>query len=149
VTQIAVSANIVRKGTGFKRTVAMNATRTERVEGDEPNTRMNALVGAVVAIVTAPLLPFAALVGGGVAGYLQQGDVNEGARVGAYAGGIAAIPAVLGVFIVGGFLVGAASLSQVFFAPVLALFALLVVPVYYLVAGGVGGAVGSYLHSEL
>jgi hypothetical protein len=110
---------------------------------------MNALVGAVVAIVTAPMLPFAAIVGGAVAGYLQRGDLEAGARVGAFAGGIAAIPSVIGVFLFGGFLLGVASPMQFAFAPVFVLFVLVVVPVYYLVAGGIGGAVGSYLRAEL
>lgn len=110
---------------------------------------MNALVGAVVAIVTAPMLPFAAIVGGAVAGYLERGDLDEGARVGAFAGGIAAVPTVLGVFLFGGFLLGVASLSHFAFTPIFVLFGLILVPVYFLVAGAIGGALGSYLRTEL
>lgn len=127
----------------------MTAARTERFGSGESSTKMNALVGAVVAIVAAPLLPFAAIVGGGVAGYLQRGDLEAGARVGAFAGAIAAIPAVVGVFVFGGFMFGITPLSGFAVAPVFVVFALVVVPVYYLVAGGVGGAVGSYLRAEL
>jgi len=110
---------------------------------------MNALIGAVVAIVAGPLLPFAAIVGGAVAGYLERGDLEAGARVGAFAGAIAAIPAVLGVFVFGGFLFGITPLSGFAVAPIFLLLVLVVVPVYYLVAGGVGGAIGSYLRAEL
>ena len=127
----------------------MTATRTERFGDGESSTRMNALVGAVVAIVAAPMLPFAAIVGGAVAGYLQQGDLDVGARVGAFAGGIAAVPAILGVFLFGGFLLGVGSLSHLLYTPLFALLAVVLVPVYYLVAGGIGGAVGSYLRTEL
>jgi hypothetical protein len=127
----------------------MTAARTERFGSGESSTKMNALVGAVVAIVAAPLLPFAAIVGGGVSGYLQHGDLGEGARVGAFAGAIAALPAVLGVFVFGGFLLGVASPMQFAVAPIFTLFVLVVVPVYYLIAGGIGGAVGSYMRAEL
>lgn len=127
----------------------MPVARTERFGSGESSTKTNALIGAVVAIVTAPMLPFAAIVGGAVAGYLQRDDLEAGARVGAFAGGIAAIPAVVGVVVFGGFLLGVTSLSGFAGAPIFALFAIVVVPVYYLVAGGIGGAVGSYLRAEL
>ncbi|MFT4891359.1 MAG: hypothetical protein ACI9YT_002291 [Halobacteriales archaeon] len=127
----------------------MTAARTERFGSGGSSTKMNALIGAVVAIVAGPLLPFAAIVGGTVAGYLERGDLEAGARVGAFAGAIAAVPAVLGVFLFSGFFLGFTPLSGFAVAPIFVLFVLVVVPVYYLVAGGVGGAVGSYLRAEL
>lgn len=56
---------------------------------------VNALIGAVVMIVLS-WIPFATVLGGGVAGYLHRGTRMEGARVGAVSGLIAAIP-VFGV----------------------------------------------------
>ncbi|NEU55212.1 DUF5518 domain-containing protein [Halorussus sp. MSC15.2] len=120
----------------------------KRPRNDDPNTLLNALVGAVVTVVGAPVLPFSAVVGGGVAGYLQRGDLGEGATVGAVAGALAAIPAFLFAWVVVGvFLLGA----DPFFA-LSGLFAgfLFVVVVGYLVgAGALGGALGAYLRREL
>jgi hypothetical protein len=48
----------------------------------------NALIGAVVTVVL-PFVPFSPLLGGAVAGYLQERD---GFRVGAPSGAIAAVP---------------------------------------------------------
>ncbi|WP_128476927.1 DUF5518 domain-containing protein [Halorussus pelagicus] len=115
---------------------------------DDATTLMNALVGAVATVVTAPALPFAAIVGGGVAGYLQGTDLAESAKVGAISGAIATIPAFLFVWFVAGVLLIGAN-------PVLALsslFALLLfvlVTLYLVGAGALGGALGAYLHREL
>jgi hypothetical protein len=54
------------------------------------------VLGGIVSIVTA-FVPFSPVLGGALAGYLQRED---GARVGAYAGVVAAVPLVL----IGGFL---------------------------------------------
>jgi hypothetical protein len=119
-----------------------------RPPGDEPNTLLNAFVGAVVTVVTAPLLPFAAIFGGGVAGYLQRSDLAEGAKVGAISGGVAAIPAFLFAWVVVGFfLLGA----DPFFA-LGGLFAAMVfvfVVGYLVGAGALGGALGVYVQREL
>lgn len=116
--------------------------------GDEPNTLMNALVGAVATVLTAPLLPLAAIFGGGLAGYLQQGDLAEGAKVGAISGAIAAIPAFLLAWVVVGFVF----LGADPFLALTTIFAglLFVFVVGYLVgAGALGGALGAYLRKEL
>ncbi|MFB6150910.1 MAG: DUF5518 domain-containing protein [Haloarculaceae archaeon] len=65
----------------------------------EGDTFVNALVGAVVTVVLAGIVPFAPVLGGGVAGYLQGGDRSDGVRVGTVSGVIALVPALL----VGGF----------------------------------------------
>lgn len=120
----------------------------ERQSADEPNTVLNAVVGAVVTIVTAPLLPLAAVFGGAVAGYLQRGDLSSGATVGALAGAIAAIPA----FLIAWFAIGILLISADPFAALTSAFAfvLFFVVVGYLVgAGALGGALGAYLRSEL
>ncbi|MFB6296765.1 MAG: DUF5518 domain-containing protein [Halobacteriales archaeon] len=127
----------------------MTATPTDTgVDSEDSNTLLNALVGAVVTLVTAPLLPFAAIVGGGVAGYLERGTVEEGAVIGAVSGAIAAIPsffvvwAFLAFLALGGFeLLGFASLFGVV--------VFLGVVGYFVVAGAAGGAAGAYLRAEL
>jgi hypothetical protein len=52
---------------------------------------VSAVVGAVVTVVFS-FVPLSPALGGGVAAYLRNGDRREGARVGAIAGGIAAVP---------------------------------------------------------
>jgi len=121
--------------------------RDVRPDGDDPNTPANALVGAVVTLVAAPLLPFAAVAGGGVAGYLQRGDVETGATAGALSGVVAAVPAFLAVWFVGAWLLlgvvhpfGVASL--------LAVVAFVAVVGYFVVAGAIGGALGAYVRAN-
>lgn len=113
----------------------------------EPNTLLNVLVGAAVTVVTAPLLPFAAIVGGGVAGYLQRGDLREGATVGALSGAVASVPAFLLVWVVVGVLF--LGLDGLFALTTVIALVLLAVVVGYLVgAGALGGALGAYLRGE-
>ena len=54
----------------------------------------NAVIGAVVTVVLS-FTGFSALLGGGIAGYLQGEPPKRGARVGAISGGIAVFPIVL------------------------------------------------------
>ncbi|WP_276299582.1 DUF5518 domain-containing protein [Halorussus lipolyticus] len=121
---------------------------TEEYPDDDPNTLMNALVGAVATVLTAPLLPLAAIFGGGVAGYLQRGDLAEGAKVGAISGAIAAIPASLLAWVVVGLvLLG----GDPFFAltSIFAVFIFVFLVGYLVGAGALGGALGAYLRREL
>lgn len=120
----------------------------DQVESGEPNTLLNALLGAVVTIVTAPLLPFAALFGGGVAGYLERGTVEEGARVGGLSGAIAAIPAFFVVWILIAVL-ALGGLERFGFASLLGGMIFVGVLGYLVLAGAVGGAGGAYLRMEL
>ncbi len=130
------------------RTTDRPPTTGTRPPDDDPNTLMNAIVGAVVTVVTAPALPFAAIAGGGVAGYLQGTDLGEGAKVGAISGAIATVPAFFFAWFVAAFLLLGAD-------PVLALTSVFAVLLFvfvagYLVgAGALGGALGAYLHREL
>lgn len=99
----------------------------------------NALIGAVVTIVMSFVLgPLGPVLGGGVAGYLEETD---GLAVGALSGVIASLPIVLLLPIVGTALVFVPD------APVvgLGLFALMVVFVVTLLIGAALGAVGGYL----
>lgn len=128
--------------------IDVTATPTDGgVEASDSSTAMNALVGAVVTLVAAPFLPFAAVLGGGVAGYLQRSDRGGAALVGTAAGGIAAVPALLFVWVtVGAFLGGpglhAATVSRV------GILGLVVVVGYHLLAGAVGGALGGYVRTQ-
>jgi len=118
------------------------------------DTLANALVGAVVTTVTAPIVPGAPLVGGLAAGYLQRGDRMDGVRVGALSGGLAVLPLVFLAVAFGGLLVGlvgagppGAGLLGGLGVVVLSL--LVVVGLAYLVVlGAVGGWVGAYLVAE-
>jgi hypothetical protein len=119
-----------------------------RPPDDDPNILLNALAGAVVTVVTAPLLPLAAIFGGGVAGFLQRGDLAEGAKVGAISGVIAAIPAfLLAWLVVGFFFLGADPLFAL--TSVFAVVIFLFVVGYLVGAGALGGALGAYLRREL
>jgi hypothetical protein len=112
---------------------------------------VSALLGAVVSVVTS-FVPFSPVIGGGVAGYLHAGSREDGLRVGAASGAIAAIPVVLVVALVfGGFglftIVENAFGAAVFFVGLLLVVALLVVT---LSAGlsAVGGYLGVYVREE-
>jgi hypothetical protein len=67
----------------------------------QQNELRNALLGAVVTVVLS-FAGFSPLIGGGVAGYLQQEPPDRGARVGALSGLIASIP--ISLVVVGGLL---------------------------------------------
>lgn len=58
------------------------------------DTLINAVIGAVVTIVLS-FTGISPVLGGGVAGYLQDESRRRGARVGAIAGAIAAVPFLL------------------------------------------------------
>jgi len=112
---------------------------------------VNGLIGAVVMVVLS-WIPFATVLGGGVAGYLQQGTRMEGAKVGAVSGLIAAIPvfAVLGlVFSVFSFgaIAGGEALGLVVFMTVM-LFALAVTAAFVAGTGAVGGYLGVIIHER-
>lgn len=119
-----------------------------RRASEETSTAVNALVGAAVTVLAAPLLPLSAVAGGGVAGYLQRGDPAAGARVGVLSGLIASIPA----FLLFWFVLGLLTLGPdpVFaLASVVAVVAFVAVVGYLVVAGAVGGALGAYVRDEL
>jgi len=128
------------------------ATKTNSfVERREGDFWVNALIGAVV-MVALSWIPFATVLGGGVAGYLQRGTRLGGAKVGAVAGLIAAVPvfAVLGVvFSVFSFgaIAGGEALGFVVFGAIM-LFALVVTAAIVAGTGAVGGYIGVYLRER-
>lgn len=103
------------------------------------STFANAVIGGVVAVVLF-FIPFSPVLGGGVAGYLQGRD---GLRVGALAGALASIPAVVLVFI------GAAFVpiwtGELAMAKVALLTGLVLIAAYGIFLGAGGGAIGVLL----
>jgi len=118
----------------------------------ESDTVRNAVLGALVTTVLSGVLPFAPLVGGAVAGYLQGGDRATGLRVGVISGLIAVIPAAVVFTLVFSFvatvLVGVGEVG----VPALFgfLFALVAMVVFVLVVGlsAAGGWIGNYVRYE-
>lgn len=118
----------------------------------EGDTLPNAVIGAVVTVLTS-FVPVSPVIGGAVAGYLQQRD---GPTVGALSGVFAAIPlvAVFGLFLAAfaaflgfGTPTGLFAIPPVFgLLGLLLLFAVLVVISALL--GALGGLLGVYLYEE-
>jgi hypothetical protein len=117
------------------------------VDGDELR---DAVIGAVVTVVLS-FTGFSALLGGGIAGYLQAEPPKRGARVGAISGGIAVLPIVL-VLVLGFVLYlgqpsalgvgGGLNLVIILFVMFPLLFA------WVIGLSAVGGYLGGYLRSE-
>jgi len=118
------------------------------------DTWINALIGAVVTVLTT-FTGISPVIGGAVAGYLNQRD---GAKVGALSGVLSAVPLLGLLFLVGSFfaflpfvgggmmdgmggLVGAAGF-------LIAVFVFAVVLVITAVLGALGGYVGEYVYVE-
>jgi hypothetical protein len=114
-------------------------------EAVAPDSVTLAIVGGVVTIVTS-FIPLSPILGGAVSGYFRGGDTSSGARVGAYAGLIAAIPFVLlGLFLVGGLVVATAELglgSLGVFAGLATVFGILVSVAYLVGLSALGGYIG-------
>jgi hypothetical protein len=115
------------------------------------DTLLNSVIGAVVTVLTS-FLPFSPVIGGAVAGYLQEEDAGGAMRVGAIAGLLSAIPLVFVIVALGSILPflpafgtpgNVAGLFGVLFAVVL-LFTL----VYTVGLSTLGGYLGWYLESE-
>lgn len=116
----------------------------------EGDTLVNALLGAVVSVVLS-FLPFSPLLGGLLAGYLQDGERADGLRVGAISGLIAMIPLVGLLVLFGGFVfvfLGGMPFRAGAIGAVFALFALAVVAVYTVGLSALGGWFGNYVLTE-
>lgn len=129
-------------------------TRHTRLAGEDtgpgtaangPDTAANAIAGGVTSVVLS-VVPFAPVLGGLVAGYLQGGSPREGMRIGAMAGAIAAIPlAVLFTFLLVGVVLVAGDLALGGTTLVVAVglsVGLLGAIAYMIALGAVGGYVG-------
>jgi hypothetical protein len=91
-------------------------------------------------------VPFSPILGGAVSGYLHGSDGSGGAKVGAYAGLVAAIPfTILGLSLLGGLLVAAVELglgSLGLFVAVAMIFSILVSMTYLVGLSALGGYFG-------
>lgn len=121
----------------------------------EGDTLANALIGAVVTVLTSTVVvPVAPIVGGAVSGYLEGGSRNDGARVGALSGLIALLPLVFFLALIGNFVLAVLVGTDAPFpglggAGLLALGLLSVgAAVYVVVFGALGGWLGNYLKHD-
>lgn len=130
-------------GVGFL--VYRSRVRRATTDTAAPDSITLAIVGAVVTIVTS-FVPLSPVLGGTVAGYLSESDTSGGARIGAYAGLVAAIPfTLLGLFVLTGLAVAAAELGLAGLSVVGTLamvFAILVSVVYLVGLSALGGYLG-------
>lgn len=108
-------------------------------------TWLNALLGAAVTIFLS-FIPFSPVLGGGVAGYIEGGNIKSGGGVGALSGVFAAIPLVLIIIGVAGF--GLIAEGE----PVFILFGsvgIVVIGFYLIALSAVGGVLGVYVKNEV
>lgn len=112
--------------------------------GDSRSTLVNALIGAAVGIVLS-FVPLSPALGGGVAGYLEGGDSDDGLRVGAIAGVVMALPLAFLGLVVSMFFFGVGAPVGV---GVLFVLALVLLALYTVGLGALGGIVGASLEDE-
>ncbi len=112
---------------------------------DFSNPIANAVIGAVLGIFLS-FVPFAPLLGGGVAAYLQGGTSGDGLRMGLAAGLVMLIPYLFAAMFMTVFVFGMAAQSA-FGAFVLV--AIAFGSVYTVGLSIVGGYLGIYLRQEL
>lgn len=114
-----------------------------------PNTLLNVLIGGIAGVLLS-FVPLSTVLGGGVAGYLEDGDFAAGAKVGALAGVVAFVPFVLIIGVVLVFVpvmpVPGPGIQLALWVSVL--FVLFVGAVYTVGLGALGGVLGVYLKEE-
>jgi hypothetical protein len=112
------------------------------------SSRSYAVLGAVATTVLS-FVPFSPVVGGGVAGYLEQYETGRSVSVGALSGFLAMLPGIVVLlFVTGGMYAGLASVQATDFGVVVVsamLFVLLFVGAYGAGLGALGGFAGAYL----
>jgi membrane glycosyltransferase len=116
----------------------------------ERNELRTAAIGAVVTIALS-FTGFSALLGGGVAGYLQREPPKRGARVGAISGGIAVLPVLLVLLFGVVLLLGQPSALGIPGGAELAFVLLVLFPLLFgwiIGLSAVGGFLGAYVRSE-
>lgn len=115
----------------------------------EGDTLINALIGGVASIVLS-FIPLSPVLGGAIAGYLQGGSRNDGLRIGAYSGVVAALPLAL-FFVVFLLFFGAAILdvggpgAGIGAFLLFGIIALVIAAVYTVGLGAAGGWLGNYV----
>lgn len=115
-------------------------------EHGSSSTLVNGVIGALAGVVLF-FLPFSTVIGGAVAGYLEGGELRDGAVVGAVAGIVTLFPLLLvlwfAVSLVGFFEPQAFALAVL--AVILITFALL----YVVGLSVIGGVIGVFARTEL
>jgi len=119
----------------------------------EQDTLLNAVIGAVATAVLSGFVPFAPVLGGAIAGYLEGGTRNEGFRVGAISGVIGLVLGAVFFAIVLLFLVvfvAATEVPNLFgaFGLLFLLLGAIVSTVYTVGLSALGGWVGNYVKFE-
>lgn len=118
----------------------------------EGNTWINAVIGSVVTVFSAPIFPISPIAGGAVAGYLEGGELSDGAVVGVIAGAIALLPLLLVIGFLGGLTLLAPTIG--FPGGIAALgfiaifFGIVVLGVYAIGFSALGGVLGAYVRTE-
>jgi len=107
-------------------------------------TWLNALIGGIVGIVLS-FVPLSTVLGGAVAGYLEDNPPERSLRVGVLAGIVMFVPFAL--FVVVALLFFGFAGAPAFFG-VVGLFVLLFSAVYTIGLGALGGYLGAYLKRE-
>jgi len=111
------------------------------------NTLLNAVIGAV-ATIGLSFTGISPVLGGALAAYLDGGDTGNGLRVGAISGAIASLP-VAGILLIGVLFLFTGDLG-IAVGGILFVLVIVAIAVGYTVAlSALGGAIGSYLKSEL
>ena len=111
------------------------------------NTLLNAVIGAV-ATIGLSFTGISPVLGGALAAYLDGGDTRNGLRVGAISGAIESLP-VAGILLIGVLFLFTGDLG-IAVGGILFVLVIVAIAVGYTVAlSALGGAIGSYLKSEL
>lgn len=108
----------------------------------DSETLINAVIGAVVTIVTS-FVPFSPVLGGGVAAWLEKSDRTGGARVGALSGALISLLLLPLLFF--GLVLAPFDFGLTF---LLMLFVVMLGAAYLIGFGALGGYLGSYIREE-
>jgi hypothetical protein len=112
------------------------------------NTLLNAVIGAV-ATIGLSFTGISPVLGGALAAYLDGGDTGNGLRVGAISGAIASLP-VAGILLIGVLFLPFTGDLGIAVGGILFVLVIVAIAVGYTVAlSALGGAIGSYLKSDL
>ncbi|WP_259533135.1 DUF5518 domain-containing protein [Halalkaliarchaeum sp. AArc-CO] len=106
------------------------------------DTLINALIGAVVTIVTS-FVPFSPILGGGVAAWLENGDRTDGTKVGALSGALISLLLLPLLFV--GLVLAPIDFGFTF---VIMLFVVTFGAAYLIGFGALGGYLGAYIRDE-